>query len=122
MPTHKPAQSEIYLRPYQPGDEAEVISVWHRSGMAAYRFLPAWQSFSVEMAGDVFRKVIQPDCLIWVGVAIGRICAFLAMKGSYIDRLYVDPLEWRKGWGKRLLAFARQLSPSGLELHTHQEN
>jgi len=42
--------------------------------------------------------------------------------GSYIDRMYVDPIEWRKGWGARLVALAKELSPSGLELHTHQEN
>jgi GNAT superfamily N-acetyltransferase len=51
-----------------------------------------------------------------------RIVAFLAMKGSYIDRMYVDPLEWRKGWGTRLIGFAKILSPAGLELCTHQEN
>ena len=122
MPTHEPAQSEVILRPYQPGDEAEVIAVWHRSGIAAYPFLPTWPSFTLEMAGDMFRKVIQPACLIWVGVANGRITAFLAMKGSYIDRLYVDTPEWRKGWGQRLLGLAKQLSSAGLELHTHQEN
>ena len=44
------------------------------------------------------------------------------MKGSYIDRLYVDPSEWRKGSGTRLLAFAKSVSSNGLELHTHQEN
>ena len=44
------------------------------------------------------------------------------MKGSYIDRMFVDPSQWRKGWGTRLVAFAKSLSPNGLELHTHQEN
>jgi ribosomal protein S18 acetylase RimI-like enzyme len=36
--------------------------------------------------------------------------------------MYVDPSQWRKGWGTRLVVFAKSLSPSGLELHTHQEN
>jgi len=44
------------------------------------------------------------------------------MKGSYIDRMFVDPSQWRKGWGTRLVVFAKSLSPNGLELHTHQEN
>ena len=44
------------------------------------------------------------------------------MKGTYIDRLCVDPLEWRKGWGTQRLNFAKQVSPLGLELYTHQEN
>lgn len=44
------------------------------------------------------------------------------MNGSYIDRMYVDPIEWRKGWGTRFVAVAKDLSPEGLELHTHQQN
>lgn len=44
------------------------------------------------------------------------------MDGSYIDRMYVDPSEWRKGWGTRFVNLAKQLSPNRLELHTHQEN
>jgi SAM-dependent methyltransferase len=44
------------------------------------------------------------------------------MDGSYLDRLYVDPREWRKGWGTRLIQLAKELSPGGLELHTHQAN
>ena len=48
--------------------------------------------------------------------------AFLAMRSSYIDRLYVDPARQRRGWGTRLLEHARALSPRGLELHTHVEN
>jgi ribosomal protein S18 acetylase RimI-like enzyme len=34
----------------------------------------------------------------------------------------VDPRQWHKGWGTQLVNFAKQLSPSGLELHTHQAN
>jgi phosphocarrier protein FPr len=47
---------------------------------------------------------------------------YLAMRDSYIDRLYVDPAEWRTGWGTRLVEFARQVSPQGLELHSHVVN
>ena len=48
--------------------------------------------------------------------------AFLALAGSYLDRLYVHP-EWqRRGVGKALLQKAFELSPAGLELHTLQSN
>ena len=70
----------------------------------------------------MFHTVILPDTTIWVGVSDDRVVAYLAMKGSYIDRLYVDPSDWRKSWGRRLIRFAKELSPDGLELHTHQEN
>ena len=110
------------VRPFQDQDETAVTGVWYRSGRAAYRFIPGWQTLTLEQAGQVFRETIRPRCTIWVGSRNGDIVAFLAMAGSYIDRMYVDPAEWRKGWGTRLVLLAQKLYPSGLELHTHQEN
>ena len=110
------------IRPFQDQDEAAVIGVWHRSGRAAYRFLPTWQALTPERAGEIFREVIRPRCNIWVGTRHQHVVAFLAMTGSYIDRMFVDPAEWRNGWGTRLVLFAKTLNPSGLELHTHEEN
>src|SRR5262245_28661101 len=85
------------IRKFRDSDATAVATVWHRSGRAAYPYLPTWQSFSLAMAQDVFRKVIQSRCTIWVGTADAHIVAFLALDGSYIDRLYVDPGEWRQG-------------------------
>jgi len=70
----------------------------------------------------VFRDVIRAQCELWVGALDERVVACLAMKGDYVDRLYVDPVEWRRGWGERLVLFAKGLCPTGLTLHTHQEN
>jgi len=116
------APAGLSIRQYQEGDEAQVVGVWHRSGRARYTFLPTWQQFSLEMARNVFGEVIRPNCQIWVGVRGDRIVAYLAMNGSQIARMYVDPNEWRKGWGTRLLELAKKLSPEGLELYTHQQN
>ena len=110
------------IRLYQPADEPAVVGVWHRSSQAVYTFLPNWQAFTLEVAQRVFHDVIAPRCEIWVGCDDQQIVAFLAMKNSYIDRLYVDPPAQRQGWGSRLLAHAKLLHPTGLELHTHQEN
>jgi GNAT superfamily N-acetyltransferase len=114
--------ASIVIRPFEDGDEAAVVAVWYRSGRAAYQFLPSWQALTLEQADEIFREVIRPRCDIWVGTRNGQVVAFLAMAGSYIDRMYVDPVEWRKGWGTRLALFAKTLHPDGLELHTHQEN
>ena len=110
------------IRELQEADESEVAGVWHRSGLAAYPYLPTWQALTLETAQYVFHNVIKAQCTIWVGTLIGQIVAYLAMNGSYIDRLYVDPSEWRKGWGTRFINLAKQLSPHNLELHTHQKN
>jgi GNAT superfamily N-acetyltransferase len=114
--------ASIAIRPFEDRDEAAVIGVWHRSGLAAYTFLPTWQALTLERAGEIFRNVIRPHCDIWVGTCDEHVVAYLALRGSYVDRLFVEPSQWRKGWGTRLVDVAKTLSPSGLELHTHQEN
>ncbi len=110
------------IRPFQESDETDTAKVWHRSGLAAYYYLPTWQAMTIDTAEFVFHNIIRPRCSIWVGTLDGQVVAYLAMNGSYVDRLYVDPREWRKGWGSKFLDLAKQLSPNGLELHTHQEN
>ena len=116
------AQTRRRIRPFHDADEAEVVGVWHRSGLAAYPYLPTWQALTMERAQFIFHNIIRAQCAIWVGTVDAQIVAYLAMNKSYIDRLYVDPSEWRKGWGTRFIRLAKRLSPSGLELHTHQAN
>jgi RimJ/RimL family protein N-acetyltransferase len=98
------------------------VGVWHRSGRAAYTYLPTWQDLTLDKATWVFENVIRPKNNIWVGTIDDRIVAYMAMSGSYMDRLYIDPTEWRKGWGTEFIKLAKQLSPMGLECHTHLEN
>jgi ribosomal protein S18 acetylase RimI-like enzyme len=116
------SDSAKVVRPFEAGDESAVVGVWYRSGRAAYTYLPTWQTFTVEDAQAIFRNVIRPKCAIWVGTLHQTVVAYLAINGSYIGWMYVDPSAWRKGWGARLIALAKNLSPNGLELHTHQEN
>ena len=116
------SDSSRYIRPFEASDESAVVGVWHRAGRTAYRFLPTWQTFTVERAQEVFRNVIRPKCDIWVGTLDHTVVTYLAMTGSYIDRMYVDPVEWRQGWGARLVTLAKNVSPDGLELHTHRDN
>ena len=59
------------VRLFEDRDAAAVVAVWHRSGLAAYPYLPTWQAFTLEQAGQVFKGVIRPRCKIWVG-KIGR--------------------------------------------------
>ena len=122
MNTNSSENSCCPIRPFHAEDESQVVGVWYRAGIAAYTFLPTWQELTFDKAQWVFANIIRPKNKIWVGTVDERIVAFMAMNGSYIDRLYVDPTEWRKGWGTRLIDFAKQQSPNRLELHTHVEN
>src|SRR4051812_44244382 len=99
------------IRPFQDADEPAVAEVWHRSGLATYTYLPTWQDFTLAHARTVFHDVIRANCAIWVGTLDEQIVAYLAMNDSYIDRLYVNPHEWRRGWGTRFIDFAKTLSP-----------
>ena len=115
-PAHRP------IRAYCEEEADDVAGVWHRSGRVAYPYLPTWQAFTYNQALPVFREHIARKCRIWMGLNDTTIVAFLAMDGSIIDRLYVEPTHWRRGWGDQLVEFAKSLSPNGLELFTHQEN
>jgi len=117
-----PSAMDKVIRPFEAADTDAVVDVWHRAGLAAYTYLPTWQSFTREHAGRVFDEVIRPRCDIWVGLEANTIVAYLAMSDSYIDRLYVDPGRWRNGWGSAFVHLAKSLHPDGLELHTHVEN
>ena len=112
----------MIIRPYADRDEAQTAGVWFRSGKATYTFLPTWQALTRTEADRVFRDRIAARCELWVAEKDGSVVAYLAMDGSYVDRLYVDPEEIGKGTGKLLLDKAKALQPQGLELHTHQEN
>lgn len=103
-------------------DTEAVAGVWYRAGVEAYPYLPGWRAMTPELALTVFRGQIAAHCQVFVAEQGETIAGYLALKGSYVDRLYVDPVRQRAGIGRALLEHARRLSPAGLELHTHQQN
>lgn len=109
------------IREFRSEDTVETARVWHRSGMDEYTYTP-FQELNETAAIRIFREVIMKNCDIWVNEKAGLICGYLAMKASYIDRLYVDPVHQRSGIGTALIERAKAMYPLGLELHTHQQN
>jgi ribosomal protein S18 acetylase RimI-like enzyme len=112
----------VEIRRYRAADETEVVAVWLRAGRDEYSYLPMFLALTEDTGLEVFRNHILPGAEVWLAWESGRLLGFLAQKGSFIDRLYVDPGAQRRGVGSRLLAFARERSPGGLELFTHQQN
>lgn len=110
------------VRPLREGEEDEVIRLWHETKRDAYPYLPLEQGRTIEEDGGFFREVILPRSSIWVTERDGAITAFLAIEGSYVDRLYVHPTHQRGGAGSALINQAKALSPEGVQLHTHQKN
>jgi len=99
-----------------------VAAVWYRAGRLAYPYLPGWRSMTPEIARQAFRNHIAAHCDVFVIEHDGTVAGYLALKGSYVDRLYIDPPCQGLGLGTALVEHARQRSPAGLELHTHQQN
>ena len=114
--------TRIRVRPASASDHPEIARLWHETKRDAYPYLPLEQGRSFEDDRDFFDGFIAPRCALWVAECGGALVGFLALDGSYVDRLYVHPAAQRSGAGTALLGAARDQSPDGLELHTHQQN
>jgi ribosomal protein S18 acetylase RimI-like enzyme len=112
----------VVVRQMTEGEVDAVIGLWHVTKRAAYPYLPLEQKRSIEDDTWFFREHILPDCKLWVAERRGILAGFMALRGSYIDRLYIHPDRQRQGAGTALMLKAMALSPNGLELHTHQQN
>jgi GNAT superfamily N-acetyltransferase len=110
------------IRPLAAGDVDAVIRVWIETKRDTYGFIALERSYSDADNHAFFRSHILPRCAIWVAVEAGCVLGFVALAGSYVDRLYVHPDAQRHGVGAALLARAIEASPAGIELHTHQQN
>ena len=111
------------LRAYEPDDASPLVALWHAAKQQAYPYLATEQTRTLETDTRFFREHLLPRCEIVVAQrGDGPLLGFLALAGSYVDRLYVHPQRQRSGVGRALLDEAKARSPRGLELHTHQQN
>lgn len=110
------------VRPMALREADAVADVWYRAGRLAYPYLAGWRAMTPALARQVFRSQIAGPCQVSVVEQDGAVAGYLALRGSYLDRLYIDPPYQGQGLGSLLLAHARRCSPGGLELHTHQQN
>ena len=69
-----------------------------------------------------FAGVVSHEHEVWVAVLDGPPVGVLAMADEWIEQLYVDPPEQRRGIGSALLAHGKALSPDCLRVLTLQRN
>jgi ribosomal protein S18 acetylase RimI-like enzyme len=112
----------LTIRKMAETEHRMVVELWHATKKQAYPYLPLEQARTLEDDLEFFQRRLIPTCDIWVAEEGGRVVGFLAIQSSYIDRLYVLPGVQRLGIGSALIRRAMELSPAGLELHTHQKN
>jgi len=99
-----------------------VVRLWNETKRDTYDFIPQEQGRTIDEDRAFFSEAIRPRCALWVAIEGAQMLGFLALRESYVDRLYVRPASQRRGVGGKLLRHAIALSPAGLELHTHVRN
>lgn len=110
------------IRQFKASDEARAAEIWLKAGLDEYTYLPQFQALDEEKALRVFHEIIVLKSDIWLEVDKSCVKGFIAIQGSYIDRLYIDPEFQRQGVGTALLQWAKEKHSTGLELRTHQQN
>lgn len=128
MGTRSGRPAPIVVRRFVPGDLGAVVALWHRTTTATYTFIPGEDRRTIEEARAAFSEWILPKCDLHVAECGGCVAGFLATnvggggRHLYVDRIYVDPAQQRRGVGRALMDVAFDASPGRIRLHTHQEN
>ena len=114
---------KIEVRHMRPAELASVADLYVRSITALLRgILKPEQVRTDDEYRGYFANVIARDHKLWVAARDGRPVGVMAMAEEWIDQLYVDPPEQRRGAGSALLAQAKALSPDRLRVLTLQRN
>lgn len=116
------AMREAEIRRMENGQLDEVVGVWVRSRWDALPWLEERMNYSPEENLAHFRDVIARECDVWVALRREAVVGLLAIAGSQVDQLFVEPGFQGQGIGSALLSKAKSLSPDGLTLYTHQRN
>lgn len=115
-------KNTFLIRDYRTEDFDSVTILWR---ISREKSLPEFQNakghFFYEDQG-YFRDHILKENTVWVVELDKRPAAFIAMRGDFIDQLYVHPDYQNRGIGKALLEYARELSPEHVWLYTLQIN
>ena len=96
--------------------------MWHEAKRAAFPYNAEQQRHTLEDDTRFFREVLVPRCQVWLALEEDRVAGFVAVRGEWIDQLFVRTDLQRRGVGGALLARAKALSPGPLRLFTFQRN
>ena len=117
--THSP---EVLLRRYNARDEDGAIALWLRSWQAAYPDL----NFAgrLDWWRERWRRELVPAAAIVIAETGGEMIGFVTVEpdSGYLDQIVVAPELWASGVGARLVAEAKRISPSGLDLDVNVDN
>ena len=110
------------LRRYDAGDEAAAIALWLRSWQAAYPQLDF--AARLDWWRERWRNELVPAAEIVIAETDGEVIGFVTVdpRTLYLDQLVVAPQHWGSGVAAALIAEAKRLSPTGLDLDVNTDN
>ena len=110
------------LRRYDAGDEAAAIELWLRSWQAAYPQLDF--AARLDWWRRRWRNELVPATEIVIAETDGELIGFVTVdpRTLYLDQLVVAPPRWGSGVAAALIAEAKRLSPTGLDLDVNTDN
>jgi putative acetyltransferase len=112
----------VRLRRYESGDEAAAIALWLRSWQAAYPLLDFVAR--LDWWCERWRNELVPSAEIVIAETDGEVIGFVTVdpRTLYLDQLVVAPPRWGSGVAAVLIAAAKRLSPTGLDLDVNTDN
>ena len=112
----------ISLRAYQTDDEDASVALWLRAWQATYPALDFAER--LDWWRERWRHELLPVAKIVIVETNGSMIGFVTIDTAtrYLDQLVVAPEYWGAGVGRDLIAEAKRLSPSGVDLDVNVDN
>ena len=112
----------ISLRAYQTDDEDASVALWLRTWQATYPALDFAER--LDWWRERWRHELLPVAEVVIAEANGGMIGFVTIDTAtrYLDQLVVAPEYWGAGVGLDLIAEAKRLSPSGVDLDVNVDN
>jgi putative acetyltransferase len=110
------------LRPYRPADEDMAIELWRRTWQLVYPAIDF--STRIEWWRQRWRDELVTRATITVAETNGRMIGFVTVdpRTLELDQMVVASEAWGSDVASALLAEAKRVSPSGLDLHVNKDN
>ena len=116
----------VELRLIRPDEIEATVLMWRRSRDDTQPWLEQRMGYTPSDDLRFFSDHLAVEDEVWVAVAVPQKgespLGLMALSHGTIDQLFIDPIYQRKGIGSLLLDKARERSPRGLRLFTHQRS
>ncbi|HSC05747.1 MAG TPA: GNAT family N-acetyltransferase, partial [Steroidobacteraceae bacterium] len=110
---------EVLLRRARASDAAAIATLHLAARRQAMPYLPELHTED-EVRAWVAASIL-PNA-VWVAEIAGEVAAYMALKGTEVEHLYVAPRRQSCDVGSVLLSKAKELNPGRLQLYAFQRN